>query len=138
MASFAKTIIVGYCGRDIELRYLPSGQAVANVSVATTEKRKENGEAQEITTWWKCTLWARHAELANQYLQKGSQVYFEGRPCLREYTDRDGNKRQSLELTVSDMQFLGSKSDATEPTRGEVKTAFAGAKPAVEENDVPF
>ena len=116
MASFAKVTICGYCGRDVELKYTPQGTAVANVSIATTERRKEAGETIELTTWWRATLWGKQAELANQYLQKGSQVIFEGRPCLREYTDREGSKRSSLEVNVTDMHLLdgGSRSDSAD------------------------
>ena len=109
MASFNKIMIVGYLGRDPEIRYTPQGQAICNFSIATSEKRKDStGEAQEHTTWFKVTVWGRQAEAANQYLAKGRQVYVEGRLRMSEYTDREGNLRQSLEVTASDVQFLGS------------------------------
>ena len=112
MASFNKIIIVGYLGRDPEIRYTPQGEAVCNFSVATTERRKDQaGEMQDVTTWFRITVWRRQAEIANQYLSKGKQVYVEGRLRQAEYTDRDGNRRATLEVTASDIQFLGSKGE---------------------------
>ncbi len=113
MASFNKIIIVGYLGRDPEMRYTPQGTAVSNFSIASTERRKDKaGEQQEITTWFRVSLWGKQAEAITQYLTKGRQVYVEGRLRTEEYTDRDGNRRQSLEVTASDVQLLGSKGDA--------------------------
>jgi single-strand DNA-binding protein len=113
MASFNKITIVGYLGRDPELRYTPQGTAVCNFSLATTEKRKDRaGEPQDITTWFRVTLWGRHAELANQYLAKGRQVYIEGRLRQEEYIDREGNRRTSLEVNGDDIQFLGKREDS--------------------------
>jgi single-strand DNA-binding protein len=112
MASFNKIIIVGYLGQDPVIRYTPSGEAVCNFSVATTERRKDaTGEFQDQTTWFKVVVWRRQAEIANQYLTKGKQVYVEGRLRQQEYTDRDGNRRTSLEVTASDLQFLGAKGE---------------------------
>jgi single-strand DNA-binding protein len=112
MASFNKIVIVGYLGRDPEIRYTPQGTAVCNFTVATTEKRKDRGgEAQDVTTWFRIAAWGRQAEVANQYLTKGKQVYVEGRLRQEEYTDRDGARRQTLEVTATDIQFLGSRSD---------------------------
>ena len=145
MASFNKIVIVGYLGRDPELRYTPQGQAVCNFSVATTEKRKEprSGEAQDITTWFKVTLWGRLAELANQYLSKGKQVYVEGRLRQEEYTDRDGVKRTSLVVNASDMHFLGTKGDEvggayqSQPTQGQ-RQPEGDDMEAPSDNDIPF
>ena len=113
MASFNKIVIVGYLGRDPEIRYTPQGLAVCNFSIATTERRKEprTGEAQDITTWFKVTLWGKQAEVANQYLVKGKQVYIEGRLRQEEYTDRDGVRRTSLVVNATDIQFLTPKGD---------------------------
>lgn len=112
MASFNKITIVGYLGRDPEIRYMPNGDAVCNFSVATTERRKDQaGEFQDQTTWFRVTLFRRQAEVANQYLSKGKQVYVEGRLRQTEYTGNDGTRRTSLEVTASDIQFLGSKGD---------------------------
>ncbi|HMV87705.1 MAG TPA: single-stranded DNA-binding protein [Blastocatellia bacterium] len=107
MASFNKITIVGYLGRDPEIRYLPDGTAVCNFSIATTERRKDKaGEWQDITTWFKVTLWRQQAERANQYLSKGKQVFVEGRLTTQDWTDRDGNRRTSLEVTATDIHFL--------------------------------
>ncbi|MCI0659618.1 MAG: single-stranded DNA-binding protein [Acidobacteria bacterium] len=112
MASFNRITIVGYLGRDPEIRYTPDGQAVCNFSVATTERRKDRtGEAQDITTWFKITVWGRRAEVANQYLSKGKYVFIEGTLRQEEWTDREGLKRTSLVVNASDFQFLGTKGD---------------------------
>jgi single-strand DNA-binding protein len=110
--SFNKITIVGYLGRDPELRYTPQGTAVCNFSVATTEKRKNaRGEQEEHTIWFRVAAWGRQAELAAEYLAKGRQVYVEGRLRLEQYTDRDGNPRTSAEVNTSDIQFLGQRVD---------------------------
>ena len=111
--SFNKIIIVGNLGRDPELRYTPQGNAVCNFSMATNEKRRDkSGDLQDITTWFRITLWGRQAENASKYLQKGSPVYIEGRLKLDEWTDRDGNTRQTLDVTATDMQFIsGGRTD---------------------------
>ncbi|HZF39940.1 MAG TPA: single-stranded DNA-binding protein [Blastocatellia bacterium] len=110
--SFNKITIVGYLGRDPELRYTPQGTAVCNFSVATTEKRKNaRGEQEEHTIWFRVAAWGRQAELAAEYLAKGRQVYVEGRLRLEQYTDRDGNPRTSAEVNASDIQFLGQRAD---------------------------
>ena len=143
MASFNKITIVGYLGRDPELRYTPDGTPVCDFSVATTERRKDrSGEPQDITTWFRVTAWRRLAELANQYLTKGKQVYVEGRLIQKEYQDRDGNTRFNLEVTASEIQFLGTRSDDAQPMRAAVAGAQTrqeeeSAAP-VTEDDIPF
>lgn len=123
MASFNKIIVVGHLGRDPVLRYTPQGTAVCDFSLATTERRAGGGDGQDVTTWFKVTLWGKQAEVANQYLAKGRQVYVEGRLRQTEYTDKEGMKRTSLEVNATDIQFLG--------TRGEEGTApSASARPA--------
>ncbi len=115
--SFNKITIVGYLGRDPELRYTPQGTAVCNMSVATTEKRKNaSGETEEHTIWFRVTAWGRQAESAAEYLAKGRQVYVEGRLRLEEYTDRDGAPRTSPEVNANDIQFLGSRSETSQTT----------------------
>jgi single-strand DNA-binding protein len=107
--SFNKIILVGNLGRDPELRYTPQGDAVCSFSVATNEKKKDkSGEMQNIATWFRVTLWRNLAENASKYLTKGSPVYIEGRLRVEDWTDRDGNNRQSLEVTATDMHFIGS------------------------------
>ena len=116
MASFCKITIVGYLGRDPAIRYTPQGTAVCDFSVATTEGKGDN----QITTWFKATCWNKTAEIANQYLKKGSQVYLEGRLKQTEYTDKDGNKRTSLEVTVSELHFLDkAEQGAAAPAKAE-------------------
>lgn len=126
--SFNKITIVGYLGRDPELRYTPQGTALCKMSIATTEKRKNvAGEMEEHTTWFRVTAWGRQAELANEYLAKGRQVYIEGRLRLEEYTDREGQKRFSAEVNATEIQFLGQR---TEPinTAAEVdQTEMTGS-----------
>lgn len=139
MSSFNKIVIVGYLGRDPEIRYTPQGTAVCNISIATTEKRKgKEGDAQDVTTWFRVTLWGRQAEVANQYLTKGKQVYIEGRLRQDEYTDREGNRRQTLEVTATDLQFLSSVRDS----QGESDPGPAGEKVSGSdwpgEDDIPF
>jgi len=113
MSSFNKITIVGYLGRDPELNYSSQGTAYCKMSIATTEKRKDRaGETQDLTTWFRVTVWGRQAELANEYLAKGRQVYLEGRLRLEEYTDREGNERTSLEVSATDVQFLGRRDDS--------------------------
>ena len=148
MASFNKIVIVGYLGRDPELRYTPQGVPVCNFSIATTEKRKDQrtGEPQDVTTWFKVTLWRRQAEVANQYLSKGKQVYVEGRLRQEEYTDRDGIKRTSLSVDASDIQFLGTKGDdsgesiATQSSQGQRGASRPDTEDldAPSDNDIPF
>lgn len=112
--SFNKITIVGYLGRDPELRYTPQGTAVCNFSVATTEKRKNGREVEEHTIWFRVTAWGRQAEVAAEYLAKGRQVYVEGRLRLEEYTDREGNPRTSVEVNANDIHFLGQRAEPAE------------------------
>src|SRR4051812_41675789 len=102
--SFNKIIIIGNLGKDPELRYTPQGKAVASFSVATNEKRRDKaGEMQDITTWFRVTLWGNMAENAAKYLTKGKPVYIEGRLRVEEWTDREDRNRYSLEINASDM-----------------------------------
>ncbi len=111
--SFNKIIIVGNLGRDPELRYTPQGAAVCSFTMATNEKRRDkSGELQDITTWFKITLWRQQAENAAKYLTKGSPVYIEGRLKIEEWTDRDNNRRYTLDVQATDMQFIGSRGDS--------------------------
>ena len=116
MASLNKVILIGNLGRDPETRYLPNGDAVANISVATTETWKDKGgEKQEKTEWHRVTLYRRLGEIAGEYLKKGSQVYIEGRIEYREY-EKDGVKRYSTDIIASEMKMLGSRQGGGEPT----------------------
>src|SRR5215204_2784889 len=125
--SFNKIIICGNLGRDPELRSTAQGTPVCSFSLATNEKRKDkNVEMQDHTTWFRITLWNRQAETASQYLQKGRQVYIEGRLRVEEYVDRDGKPRHSLEVHATEMQFIGSRGDEAPHERA----ASAGASPS--------
>jgi len=145
MSSFNKITIVGHLGRDPVLRYTPQGTAVCDFSVATTERRTGGGDGQDITTWFKITLWGKQAEVANQYLSKGKQVYIEGRLRQSEYTDREGIKRTSLEVTASDIQFLGTRGEEGSPaspsSRAVAPHAALPAPPddhQPSDEDIPF
>lgn len=148
MASFNKIIIVGHLGRDPELRYTPSGTAVCDFSVATSERKgkRDGGESDEVTTWFRVSLWNKQAELAHQYLTKGRPVYIEGRLSQREYTDRDGNKRTSLEVFGTEMQFIGSRNDEMAAGAGSGNRSAAASAPreaatandAIGDDDIPF
>ena len=110
--SFNKIIIIGNLGRDPELRYTPQGIAVCSFSMATNEKRRDkSGDLQDITTWFKVTLWRQQAENAAKYLTKGSPVYIEGRLRIEEWTDRDNNNRYTLDVQATDMQFISSRGE---------------------------
>jgi len=117
--SFNKIIIVGNLGRDPELRYTPQGDAVCNFSVAVNDKKRDKaGELQDVTTWFKITLWRRQAENASKYLTKGSPIYVEGRLRVEEWTDRDGKSRYTLEVQATDMQFISSGGRGDETMSG--------------------
>src|SRR5579862_4546652 len=110
--SVNKVILVGRLGRDPETRYTGAGQAVCNFSLATDESYKDRaGERQKRTEWHKIVLWGKLAELGQQYLKKGSQVYIEGRIQSRQWDDKEGQKRTSFEIVATGMKFLGGRSD---------------------------
>ncbi|MDP3621262.1 MAG: single-stranded DNA-binding protein [Polynucleobacter sp.] len=111
MASVNKVIIVGNVGRDPETRYMPSGDAVTNISVATSDryKDKQTGEMKETTEWHRVAFFGKLAEIAGQYLKKGSQVYVEGRLRTRKWADASGQEKYSTEIVADSMQMLGSK-----------------------------
>jgi len=110
MASVNKVIILGNLGRDPEMRYLQSGEAVANLAIATTDKWKDKeGNQQEKTEWHRVTFFGRLAEVCGQYLKKGSQLYVEGSLSTRKYTDKDGVEKYATEIKGHSMQMLGGK-----------------------------
>jgi single-strand DNA-binding protein len=135
---YQKTIVVGHLGRDPEMRYTPTGVPVTSFSIATTRKWTDaSGNAQEKTTWFRVTCWRKLAELAAQYLQKGRLVLVEGDIDASAWTDREGSPRASLELTATNLRFMGGRGDA-----GEGAPGIAGAGPAEAgghtEDDIPF
>lgn len=113
-----KVILVGNVGNDPEVKYMPSGSAVANASLAVNEtwKDKQSGEKQERTEWVRLIFWSKLAEIAGEYLRKGSQVYVEGKLQTREW-EKDGIKRYTTEIIVSDMQMLGGKPESSRPAQ---------------------
>jgi len=117
MASVNKVILVGNAGRDPEIRYLPSGQAVANVSIATTSRRKNKatGEVIEDTQWHRVTFYERLAEIAGEYLKKGKPVYIEGRIKYGKYTDQSGVEKNTVDIVATELQLLGGRDDAPAP-----------------------
>jgi single-strand DNA-binding protein len=143
--SFNKIILVGNLGRDPELRYTPQGTPVCSFSLATNERRKDRttGENNDITTWFRVTLWGRQAETASQYLTRGRPVYIEGRLRVEEWTDRDGKQRHTLEVHATDMQFIGGGGAREEGAPQTAKAATAAHEPAgeatdINDDDVPF
>ena len=128
MASVNKVILIGNLGKDPETRYLPSGDAVTNITVATTEswKDKKSGDKQEHTEWHRISFFGRQAEIAGEYLKKGSPVYIEGRIRTRKWQDKEGQDRYSTEIVADRMQLLGSRGSGTEGG-GSRESAAAGA-----------
>jgi single-strand DNA-binding protein len=132
MASVNKVIVVGNLGADPETRYLPSGEAVTNIRVATTDrwKDKASGEMKEATEWHRIAFFGRLAEIAGEYLKKGSQVYVEGSLRTRKWQDKEGHDRYSTEIRGDVMQMLGSRAGSGEP-----RSAPAGAEAAEARNE---
>ncbi|MCP4569595.1 MAG: single-stranded DNA-binding protein [FCB group bacterium] len=119
MASVNKAILIGNLGADPELRYTPAGAAVASFNIATTEKWKnKEGQPQEKTEWHRIVLWSRSAEIAKEYLRKGSPVYIEGRIQNRSYEDKDGIKRYVTEIIGQRMQLLGGRGGGSSDAGG--------------------
>ncbi|WP_374583169.1 single-stranded DNA-binding protein [Pseudoduganella sp.] len=114
MASVNKVIIVGNLGRDPEIRYMPSGDAIANIAVATSYRSKDRntGEQKELTEWHRISFFGRLAEIVGQYLKKGSSVYVEGRLQTRKYTDKDGIEKYATDIIAENMQMLGGRGDS--------------------------
>ncbi len=111
--SFNKITVVGNLGRDPEIKFTPQGQQVCEFSVATNEKKFINGESKDETTWFQVSLWGKLAETTSKYLSKGRLVYVEGRLRLREWTDREGRQRFSLDITGTELKFLGNQASET-------------------------
>ena len=110
MASVNKVILIGNLGRDPETRYMPEGGAITNISIATTEKWKDKtGDMQEKTEWHRVAFFGKLAEIAGEYLKKGSQVYVEGRLQTRKWQDKDGQDKYTTEIVANVMQMLGSR-----------------------------
>ena len=141
MAGINKVILIGNLGKDPELRYTPSGTAVASFSLATSEKWKDrDGNMQDKTEWHNIVVWGRQAEIAKEYLAKGRQVYIEGRIQTRSWDDKDGNKRYTTEIIAQRLNFLGSRGD--QGGGGSSSDAPPEAPPpgdlGAEDDDLPF
>ncbi|GMQ96466.1 MAG: single-stranded DNA-binding protein [Gammaproteobacteria bacterium] len=141
-----KVILVGNLGKDPEVKYMPSGGAVANVTVATNEswKDKQTGEKQERTEWHNVVFFGKLAEIVGEYLRKGSQVYVEGRLQTRKWQDRNGQDRYTTEIVASEMQMLGGRgggvdSNSSPPPKAAntSQETAAGAKDDFDD-DIPF
>ena len=118
MASVNKVILIGNCGRDPEIRYLPSGQAVANVSIATSSRRKDknSGEMIEDTQWHRVTFYDRLAEIAGEYVKKGRPIYVEGRLKYGKYTDQSGVEKNTVDIIATELQLLGGREGMGAPS----------------------
>ena len=134
MANFASVTLIGHLGRDVETRSLPDGTTVANFSIATSRKRG----GTKVTTWWRCSMFGKRAEVLAQYTQKGDPLMITGEPYMREYQGKEGDTRQSLEVAVSDFAFLNGRNDDS--------GGYAAPRPKVDpqapvddfNDDVPF
>lgn len=142
-----KVILVGNLGQDPEVKYMPSGQAVCNISIATTESwnDKTSGEKVEKTEWHRVVFFRRLAEIAGEYLRKGSQVYIEGRLQTRKWQDQSGNDRYTTEIVANDMQMLGSKGggvasmSSEPPSNLQPEPVSAGSTSSDDfDDDIPF
>ena len=143
-----KVILVGRLGRDPELRYTPSGAAVANFSLATDERWSSGGETQTRTEWHNIVVWSKLAEICNQYLTKGRLVFIEGRLQTRDWEDKDGNKRRTTEVVATDMKMLGGKREGapagqTAPAETPAETGSSSESSndmevGITDDDIPF
>ncbi len=139
-----KVILVGRLGRDPELRYTPSGTAVANFSMATDERWTSNGETQSRTEWHNIVVWSKLAEICNQYLTKGRLIFIEGRLQTRDWEDKDGNKRRTTEIVATDMKMLGGRRE--DAPVGQTVAAETGSSSessndmevGITDDDIPF
>jgi len=127
-----KVILIGNLGKDPEVRYAPSGQAIANINIATSEswKDKTTGEKQEKTEWHRVVFFSRLAEIVGEYLKKGSQVYVEGRLQTRKWQDKEGNDRYTTEIVANEMQMLGSRQGGGAPAEDYNQDKSYASKPA--------
>lgn len=139
MAGVNKVILVGRLGRDPEVKYTPSGVAVANFSMATSEewKDRDSGEKKERTEWHRIVAWRRLGEICGEYLRKGSQIYIEGKLQTRDWEDRDGNKRYTTEIVAQNMQMLDSP--AREGRAQSEEERYPVEEPvSIPDDDIPF
>jgi single-strand DNA-binding protein len=143
-----KVILVGNLGKDPEVRYMPNGNAVANITLATSEswKDKQTGEQQEKTEWHRIVMFRRLGEIAGEYLKKGSQVYIEGKLQTRKWQDNSGNDRYTTEIVANEMQMLGGRgggstgfsADSAPASKAAPAPAPAAAGADDFDDDIPF
>lgn len=134
-----KAMIIGNLGADPNVRHLPSGQVVAELRVATTERWTRDGERHERTEWHRCVLWGKAAENAGKYLAKGSKVYCEGRLQTREWTDHDNIKRYTTEIVIDRMEYLSTaRGGGGEQAEGDSYSDAAPAGGGEADDDIPF
>ncbi|QIA76809.1 single-stranded DNA-binding protein [Rodentibacter caecimuris] len=147
MAGVNKVIIVGHLGNDPEIRTMPNGDAVANISVATSESwtDKNTGERREMTEWHRIVFYRRQAEICGEYLKKGSQVYVEGRLRTRKWQDQNGQDRYTTEIQGDVMQMLGSRPQNSNSAPGHQSSHQSAQQPHLEQppmggfdDDIPF
>lgn len=141
MASVNKVILLGNLGKDPETKYMSNGEAVTNITLATTETWKDkNGEKQEKTEWHRVTFYRKLAEIAGQYLKKGSQVYIEGRLETRKWTDKSGVERYTTEIIAHEMKMTGSKPGQSEQRQPEKAAPKQNSGSGFEDmdDDIPF
>ncbi|MGB9180156.1 MAG: single-stranded DNA-binding protein [Pyrinomonadaceae bacterium] len=150
--SFNKIIVVGNLGRDPEMRYTAQGTPVCTFSIASNERRKTSaGEQQDITTWFKVTVWGKQAESVSKYLSKGRSVYVEGRLHAEDWTDKEGKPRYTLEINASDVHFIDSANsaradegipvrqfDRSEQTMRPAGGRIPPKQTEIEEDSIPF
>ena len=142
MASLNKVMLIGNLGKDPEVRFTASGQAVASFSLATSEKFKgKSGEMEERTEWHNITLWGKLAEIAGEYLSKGKTVYIEGRLQTRKWQDKNGNDRYTTDIVGDRMQMLsakGERSGGGEPSSTQKSGGSSYEEPPFQDDDIPF
>ncbi len=129
-----KVMIIGHLGKDPEMRYTPSGRAVTTFNVAVSRSwNSSDGERRSETEWFKIVSWGNLAEICNKYLNKGQQVYIEGRLQTRRWEDKDGNPRKSVEVVANEMTMLGDRRD-----KGQGSDSFDEVPPDIDEDEFPF
>jgi single-strand DNA-binding protein len=143
MSGVNKVILIGNLGSDPQIRYTPQGTAVANFSVATTERyTNKSGERESRTEWHRIVAWSKLAEICSEYLKKGKQVYIEGRIQTRQWDDKDGNKRSSTEIVATNMVMLGragdTGGDVAAPQEFPADEQATQEAPAGQDDDLPF
>lgn len=139
MASVNKVIILGNLGNDPESRFMTNGDAVTNITVATSETWKDkSGEKQQKTEWHRVTFYRKLAEIAGEYLKKGGQVYIEGRLETRKWTDKSGADRYTTEIIANEMKMLGGKSEASQSPKPKPSSQGNSGFDDMEDTDIPF